>query len=976
MPALVAAIGPVAGLFGGSGFGALLTNALIGVAINAAVGVAIDWITPDEPANENAITGVELQFRAGAKVALSAILGMKDTPGHLAYHNSYGNDNEYLQLLFIDGNGAHHSMTGLLVDNASTALSGSNANVLGYVIEKFRINGNGAEDPAGQPYGWVKFYTGDIGQAADPELVARSNPIGRWTNQCTMTATAYRVVTLRYHPTLFGGGLPNLRAIWKGLKVYDRRKDSSTAGGAGPHRWGQPSTYEWSENAAICQDNWRRGIWVNGVRLLGLGVSEYDCYYPGIISAANICDEQVTYTDTGAVLPRYSLGVEIKDGTDPISVMRIFEAAMGGYGAEYGGAYTPLPAQTMAPVLTLTDKHRVAGTDTIEQTRMSPLETKTAFHGQFLNPVLGWIPDDYDVRYSAAAEVAEGGRRLEPFDASFTRHRETASMLAEIKVRRDRFSAVEVSTFGPRAADLRPGQVITRQNELLGTIPMMVVGIQRQPKKQFQLSLREWNNSIVPSPTGGFMPLPVDPIVVQPPSRLTHPLDFLVVAAQMEVGATSIPVIRCTWAGITDSTVAAVLIKYWPTANPAAVQYLRVDGPKAGFAAIDQVTPRTTYQVQATVITDPARGTMWTNPQTVTVGTVQWDIADLNNNFKRLIGVLPGDGSLIERFEELQQQLDDLAESILKTGTVGRVERRTLEATQNENRAYFVEQVAVVVDTTQAAVDLTTLLLAEFDGNNAVAAERVGVVANEFYSQATYAQEVAAEAGGVTASAFRTAVVRASSVSGYTIEVADILRGSVDGKAVEMGRLMLLNSATGQRAIVDKASEYRLISDDGGTLINPWSVVAGVIYLTDVRITGSLIVAETITTNLVLANAMTTSAAFYQGSEIGPNQTLVSGNISVAYGSVKILFTGYQWRPQENGSNFGGYSLRVLRNGSVINTLSLYYDDNFAGVVSIAAVDTPGPGVHTYSIDSVVGWGPGQFAFIPGGAMFLDNFKR
>ena len=57
---------------------------------------------------------------------------------------------------------------------------------------------------------------------------------------------------------LFGGGPPRVRAVLKGCRVYDPRKDSTAtiagAGGkgAGSHRLDDRSTWEWSDNPALC----------------------------------------------------------------------------------------------------------------------------------------------------------------------------------------------------------------------------------------------------------------------------------------------------------------------------------------------------------------------------------------------------------------------------------------------------------------------------------------------------------------------------------------------------------------------------------------------------------------------------------------------------------------------------------------------------------------------------------------------------
>lgn len=47
------------------------------------------------------------------------------------------------------------------------------------------------------------------------------------------------------------GNPQNIKAVVKGLKVYDPRKDSNN-GGSGSHRVDDPSTWEWSDNPPLC----------------------------------------------------------------------------------------------------------------------------------------------------------------------------------------------------------------------------------------------------------------------------------------------------------------------------------------------------------------------------------------------------------------------------------------------------------------------------------------------------------------------------------------------------------------------------------------------------------------------------------------------------------------------------------------------------------------------------------------------------
>lgn len=621
----------------------VLINVGIGLAANAAIGFVSNAIAgPQDPA-AGTKGGMELEPRAGIDVTVSAIMGEHPTAGTYWYQNSYGTDNEYLQLVYVCGRGEHHSLTGLYRDGRAETLSGSNGDAKGRVIEGLRIDANGNPDAGGTPYGWIKYYTGAAGQTADAELVARANPSGRWPNTKKMTATAYVIITLRNHDKLFPGTLPRWGFVWKGLKFYDRRKDSTQPGGSGAHRWGTPSTYEWTDNPAILQDNWRRGIWVNGVRLLGLGVSESAVHHNRTVAAANVCDESVVYADTGRTLPRYTMGTEVADDDDPVRVMRMFELAMAGNGAEFGGAYAPLPGQTQIAVMTLTDSDRASGEDVSERTRLDPTETKTAFNGVFTSRSDGWVGREYGLRFDATVESDEGGRRQGKLDLGFINQQETAGAIAEIMRRRDRYSATETAVYGPKTLKLEPGDVVTRESELLGTVPMMVWGIKELSKAKRQLTFRAWNNAIVPSTTAGFLPLPATPVQAPVPSRPITVSAFLLAAVSQASGPHTVPALRATWTPITDKTVDRVIIRYWPTAAPTQVRYQNVDDPGAGSTVIEGVLPETAYSAEATIVTTPPRPTIWCTVSSATTGRlIVGDIAPDAVSLATLAGEVRG----------------------------------------------------------------------------------------------------------------------------------------------------------------------------------------------------------------------------------------------------------------------------------------------------------------------------------------------
>lgn len=732
MPAVAAAIPGV------------LINLAIGAAVNVGVGLISNAIFGSGDPTRTS-RGVEREPRAGVNQPVRVIFGERATPGRFWHQNSYGNDNEYLQLVFECGRTEYDSMVGILANGKARTLSGSNANPRGRVIDEYTRGG--------VPHAWVKYYTGAPGQLADPELVARADPPGRWPATKKMTGTAYAIVTVRYNEEVFEEGLPEWQFVWRGAKFYDRRKDSTQPGGSGSHRWGQPETYEWTKNPAVMLDNFRRGLWINGVRVLGIGVGESACHHARFVAAANLCDETVFYEDTGRSLPRYSFSGEISDAEDQISVVRMFETAMAGYGAEFGGAYGPLPAQTMIPVMTLTDKDRVTGEDVSERTRLDPTETKTAYNGMFVSPENGWVEKEYGLRKDTAIEILEGGRRQGKLDLEFIIEQETAGCVAEIFRRRDRYSATEVAVYGPKAAKLEPGDVVTRVSELFGTVPMMVWGIKELPGAKYQITLRGWHNSIVPTTTAGFLPLLPTPIAAPVPARPITVSGLLAVAATQTSGPNTVPAIRVTWTPITDRTVDRVIIKYWRDGDPDDARYLSVDEPGAGIAVIENPVPEAAYTLAATIATTPPRTTIWSAERSVTTGPLtvatvpgpgSVDYEALGVDVTQALQWAGSVRSILAAFREIgslirEQDLDNYSQRALL--------KREIGVRLDQVEASFAEVIEVALGPGGAIATALSSLYAAMGGNSAQVNVRWEAVAAPTGVKARYAIALAANDG-------------------------------------------------------------------------------------------------------------------------------------------------------------------------------------------------------------------------------------
>ncbi len=89
---------------------------------------------------------------------------------------------------------------------------------------------------------------------------------------------------------VFASGVPQLGAVWKGVRVYDPRKDSTYPGGAGSHRLANEATWEWSENPGLHALTYAYGRYQQGVKVFGVGIPIDGIVVDHFVHLANVCD--------------------------------------------------------------------------------------------------------------------------------------------------------------------------------------------------------------------------------------------------------------------------------------------------------------------------------------------------------------------------------------------------------------------------------------------------------------------------------------------------------------------------------------------------------------------------------------------------------------------------------------------------------------------------------------------------------------
>lgn len=780
------------------------------IAVNLAIGVGLSVlssiIAPQAQAQTTAVTtskGFDFQMTVGESQPVSAIFGIGRASGRLNYINEYGTDNEYVQLMIDIGYGEHEGLYKFLVDGKAVALSGSNSDARGFSVDSYTVSGTS--------YLWVKYYTGAPGQTADAELVARANPSARWGDYHTATGHAYMIVTVRYNADLYSSALPAFSSVWKGLKLYDWRKDSTVAGGSGTHRWGTPSTYEWTKNPYVIRWNFRRGIYVGSTRVLGLGYPFFAQDVAYYTAAANRADETFHDPETDTTFPVYEFGREITDAEDKMAILQQIDDAGCGTSFKLGGADAPLPATQQTSVLTLTDDDRVLGAPVQADRRGLVSGKKTAWAGQFISEASDWNTAPYQIRVNTDLETTIGGRRTVALDQPYEYSEPRAQMRAEIALRRQQYAGTRTETFGPKARQLDVGDCITRSCSW-GDITMIVTRKARTDDLVgVTLDLAEWDNSIVPASGDSFVTLPPDAgTSPASPDRMTTVANPTAVAYPVAGGGATHAGIKFGCDAITDQSVDQWIVRYWPSAGTEAADGKTAFGSRYNRAiVVGDTAPETEYSYWMTISTTPYRATVQTTTATVTTGsesipaTVEdgtIDFTKLVNDLQNIVGA--NIDALYARVAGMETDLGDLAMVVA------------------DNAALHQEQItglSVRNDAAAAAIVIT----------QTVAIEAAAALAS-------YKAEVSAVIGPVGADAVWKVVTSATPETG--ISSFSIAVKATDGTFTASAAFELLASIETGGVVTSQfnvmANNINFVTDTGDFVVSPFYTltVAGTVY--------------------------------------------------------------------------------------------------------------------------------------------------
>lgn len=655
MPFISSAIGLIGGALGLGSIGASLASAAIGIGLNF---VAAKIQASQAKKNSKQAFGTQFEKEYGENVSRKVACGLVGIAGHDCYVNTYGSSNKYLEQIYVLSDFPCDGLSKIWAGGKQLKLETTDNRV--YTVSE------------GDYAGRMSFVFNDGTQVlANASLIEHANPSGRWTADHRGSGICYLIVRMTYDQEKLAQ-FPDFFFEIRGARLYDLRKDG-TKGGFGAHRWGQYSTYEYSENPIVQNYNYCRGFTWNGDLFLGMDMDEADLPFDRYVTAANICDEQ----EGGEARYRCSilLDADVDHGDNIDAIM----TSCGGIIIDGVEGSWPLIGTAQPIVETFTDDDLITTEPVTFQRRRSMAELTNSVSGTYLDPGNLWSPVGYDTQSDPTQVALDRRTRDVQINFDTVRSKRQANQLASIYYNENRYEATADVVLRPRFQTIKVGDWVRWNSARYGDRVYMVKSrairaLSSDGPRNVVLSVQERDAAIYKK--AGLV-APTIPIANSAPVYLNQLQDWAVIPV-VATGADgrSYPAFRMSWSAIDDVTVRGVAFEWWIKTAPEN-KFSRQVEPDLTIAFIQEgILSLTEYHFRHKLIAD--RPTNWTQP--ITVASV-----DGGNNF--LVELENLGQELRDKIDILSQWIgDDLADR------VGENAQALLSEIQNRIDAINLEQ--------------------------------------------------------------------------------------------------------------------------------------------------------------------------------------------------------------------------------------------------------------------------------------------
>ena len=339
-----------------------------------------------------------------------------------AHQIGYGTSMVSGPLIFAESAGPNNEFLHLVVPVAAHEIEAIDSVWLNDVeIQNSQLDGAGnVTSGRFKDHARIRKHLGGETQSADSALVSE---VSNWTPDHRGRAIAYVYLRLKWNQDVFPTGIPNLRAVRRGRKVWDPRSDP-----------GDPSVRSFSDNAALCQLDYLMADF-------GFGVPLAEIHEPSWVAAANACDEDVELAGSPTVTQkRYTCDGSFQIDQKPAAIMEDLLTASAGAMVYQQGTFRGYAGGPTAATGTL-DESDLRGPIDVTP-RPSRSESFNAIRGTFVDADDAKAPyslTDFPPITNPAFESQDGGERVfHEIELPFTTNKTRAQRIANLYLQRAR----------------------------------------------------------------------------------------------------------------------------------------------------------------------------------------------------------------------------------------------------------------------------------------------------------------------------------------------------------------------------------------------------------------------------------------------------------------------------------------------------------------------------------------------------------
>jgi hypothetical protein len=645
----------------GGAVSAVLGTVLGRVAVGIGLNMIASKIERDRAKKaQKSAGGTQFDIEYGEAVSRKVAIGVVGIAGHDCYVNTYGKSNKFLEQVYAFSD---FPCDGL----AKIYAGGKQLKLISTDNKNYTIEGGDYEGRMS-----FVFYDGTQ-KAADPGLVANGNPAGRWKAESVGAGICYLIARMTYDQEKLAQ-FPDFFFEIRGARLYDFRKDS-TAGGSGAHRFGQYSTYEFTDSPVIADYNYRRGFSWNGDLFLGMDMSAADLPFAKYVTAANICDE------IAGGERRYRCSIMLDADLDHGDNIDALMTACGGIVIDSVDGSWPLIGTEQPIVATFTDADLVAGEAVKFRRRRSMGELVNVVSGTYPEPSNMWSPAGYDPQTNAATVAVDKRTRDISFNFPQVPSKRQANQLASIYFNENRYEATAEVVLRPAFRSVQAGDWVywdSANEKRRGTYMVQsrsIRALDSDGPRNVSLSLQERSGAIY---AGVGTIAPTIPVPNGDPVYLNGLQDWAIIPV-VATGADgrSYPAFRLSWSPIDDVTVRGIAFEWWAKNEPANKFQRRAEGDMTIALIQEGVLSVTEYQFRHKLIAD--RVTNWVGP--VTVSSIEGgsnflvDLENLSEEIQEKLETLQGwiDDGLKETVDQtvsdLESEVDDRVSGAIEGAT-------------------------------------------------------------------------------------------------------------------------------------------------------------------------------------------------------------------------------------------------------------------------------------------------------------------